>query len=218
MSGFTINSSFVDTKEGWESALAQLLSVPSYKKFFEVTSKHTPVVVKNNPSFAHSSDRGNCHLNCKLAEEQGFGKRVSGWYVMCEHLYEEMPVGNCRLIHHSNILLPDGTLINPTDDEGKGFHVFIQDESRQYDFEADVGYNDRMIFGDEFLKDHPNSRSIPRNKVYFASADQYDRNMIYERFKRYTSKSELFNALPKTVSREEQMKWMALKTTGQFEP
>jgi hypothetical protein len=108
-------------------------------------------------------------------------------------------------------------LINPTDDEGKGFHVFIQDENRQYDFGADVGYNDRMIFGDDFLKDHPNSRSIPRNKVHFASADQYDRNMIYERFKRYTSKSELFNDLPKTASREEQMKWMALKTTGRFE-
>ena len=213
MSGYTLKEGFADTYDGWQDVLAQIMAVTSYKTFFQVTSPHSPVVVKNDPSYAPSNDRNQCHMNCKIAEESGLGKHISGWYLMCEYIFNEFPTGMCRLVHHSNILLPDGTFINPTDDQNS-YHIFIRDDRRVYNFRDDVGYNDRMVLGDEFMKGQNTREPVPRNKVLYSANEYYDRDLKFEKFKRYATKEEAYAQVPQSLSEQDKIKWLTLKTNA----
>lgn len=211
MSNFTLANNISDQLESWDDALKNTLKIPSFKKFLEVTSKHKPVVVINNPKISKFNERNRCHENCRLAELEGLGTRVSGWYIMSKIVYSEYPVGMLRLIHHSNLLLPDGTLVNTTDDEGRAFHLFLKDENRDFDFDKSIGFNDRMVLGDDFLAKSKTMKSVPRNKVLFASESEFDRDLIFEKFTRYKSSEEIFSALPKGLTPKEKQKWLTLK-------
>ena len=124
-------------------------------------------------TFYKLNKRGNCHENCRQAEADGLGLRVSGWYVMNEFTHDGFADGMCRLVHHSNLMLADGSLLNITSDDDANFHIFIQDEARDFDFDNRIGYNDRMVFGDSFLV----GRSVPRNKVHFAAKGELSRDI-----------------------------------------
>jgi hypothetical protein len=202
-----------NTMNGWNDALRKMQKIASYKKFFEITSKHAPIVVKNDSTFYKINKKGNCHINCKLAEEDGLGKRVSGWYVMNEFTHEAFVSGMCRIVHHSNLLLRDGSLVNITRGGEDAAHIFIQDDLRDFDFVNRVGYNDRMVFGDDFFI----GRTIPRNKVHFAAKGEFDRDITFEKFKIYASKLEALKTIPKSLPYQKQIKWMTLKTTCYLE-
>jgi hypothetical protein len=209
MSELKISSDVKNNAHGWADVLNKTLEVASYKKFIEVTSKHAPIVVKNDSTFYKINKKGNCHINCNIAEEKGLGKRVSGWYLMNEFTHEGFIDGMCRLVHHSNLMLADGTLINITSGgEGK-FHIFIQDDYRDFDLINKVGFNDRMVFGDSFLV----GRNVPRNKTHYAAQDQFDRDVFFEKFKIHSSKEEALKSIPQNLSYHEQVKWVTLKTT-----
>lgn len=207
-------SGFDDSLVGFTDALQRTLSVRSYRRFFEITSPYRPCVVLNTPNLANSNDPNQCHMNCKLAQEQGLGIAISGWYVMNEFIFEGFAPGMLRLIHHSNLLLQDGSLVNPTSDLGCTHHIFLRDDKRHYCFESRIGYNDRMVFADNFMVGQDHVRAVPRNKVLFASASEYDRDPYYECFKVYDSPEAVMQDLPKSLSLQEQRKWMTLKSTA----
>ena len=205
---------FDDNIDNWNAALEEIMLVPSYRKFFATTSPHKPVVVSNTPCGNVPNTFGMCHLNCHHAELAGIGTRVSGWYVMCEFLHNEIPTGMCRLIHHSNILLSDGTLVNPTVDYGRSHHVFIRDDERAFDLLNKVGYNDRMVFGDAFLRGHRTSRPVPRNKVLYAAREYWERDVFFEKFKFHYTREDLWATVPKCLHPSKVATWIALKTNG----
>ena len=204
-----IAKNVVNTFEGWSEALEKMLKVQSYKKFFAVTSKFEPIVVENDSTLFEKNKEGFCHLNCKDAENEGLGKRVSGWYVMNEFTHEVFNSGLCKLVHHSNLLLANGKIVNPTVCGDEVAHIFIQDDERDFDFENKIGFNDRMIFGDSFLV----GNSVPRNKVHFSALSEFSRDVYFEKFKIYASGEDAMKVIPKNISYQEQVKWMTLKTT-----
>ena len=207
---------FENNLGGWNKALDQTLAVQSYKKFLQETSPFEPVVVENNPNLTESNSRNQCHENCRIAESNGLGKKVSGWKIANEFIYADLVVGMMRITHHSNLILPDGTLINPTRDDIRSHHLFLRDDNRYFDFDKRIGYNDRMVFGDAFLVGRDGQRAIPRNKVFFVSGSEFDRDLIYEKFKVYLTQEEVFADMPRNLSKAEQVKWMTLKSTASF--
>ena len=198
----------VNDYNGWNEVLQKTMAIKSYKKFFEVTSQKSAVVVKNDASIFRENKIGHCHENCRKAELEGLGLRVSGWYVMNEFTHESFASGMCRLVHHSNLLLADGSIVNITSDVEAKYQIFIQDELRDYDFENRIGYNDRLLFGDTFRV----GASVPRNKVHFAAKDKFSRDVYFEKFKLYTSDDKESIQIPNNLSYKEQITWITLKT------
>ena len=217
MSGYTFADGFKNDLDSWTLALEKTMAIPSYKRFLEVTSKHQLQIVVNNPNLVQSNDRNQCHENCRLAELDGVGIKVSGWYLLNEFIYSDFSAGMLRLIHHSNLLLPDGSYINPTNDEDRTHHIFLRDDNRHFDFGKNIGYNDRMVLGDSFMFGRSNVKSIPRNKVLFASDVEYERDLYYEKFKVHKSVEEVMAEMPKGLTKEQQEKWMVLKSSARFE-
>ena len=213
MSKLKISNTVSNNFKGWNEVLQKTLAVTSYRRFFEVTSKHNSTVVINNSDLYKSNKVGNCHENCRLAEKDGLGIRVSGWYVMNEFTHEYFANGMCRLTHHSNLLLSDGTLINITKDTKASHHIFIRDDSRDFDFENRIGYNDRMIFGDEFLV----GKAVPRNKVHFANKSEFSRDVYFEKFKIYKKEEHHLIQIPSDLNYQEQIMWLTLKTNVSYE-
>ena len=208
MSEMNIAKGVENNSNGWNVVMQKMLQVVSYKKFFEVTSKHNPIVVKNDYDLYEFNKKGNCHLNCKKAEEDGLGIRVSGWYVMNEFTHEAFANGMCRLIYHSNLLLADGTMVNITKGGSETSHIFIQDNGRDFDFENMIGYNDRMLFGDKYMV----GCSVPRNKVHFAARSEFSRDLMFEKFKIYKPSERSQFTIPTNFSYEKQIQWLTLKT------
>lgn len=208
-----LRNGFVDDLNGWETALTEIVAVPSYKKFFEITSSYKAIVVPNNTKLSQFNSRNQCHINCELAAKEGLGRQVSGWYVYCEYIFDDFPVGMCKLVHHSNLLLEDGTYVNPTIDDHT-HHIFIRDDKRTYDLMNETGYNDRMVFGDRFMVGKDFIRSVPRNKILFSSGEHYDRDRYYEKFRVYKSPAEALGEVPTGLVGEERAKWLALKTNA----
>ncbi|MEK8123181.1 hypothetical protein WOB59_08945 [Methylocystis sp. IM4] len=132
---------------------------------------------------------------------------------MCEYIFEEIPAGMCRLVHHSNILLPNGTLINPTYDPCS-HHIFFRDDRRAFSFRDGIGYNDRMVLGDEFLKGQKTREPVPRNKVLYSANEYYDRDLRFEKFRMYETKEEAYAQVPQSLSEEDKIKWLTLKTNA----
>jgi hypothetical protein len=210
MSAYT--TVFEDNYENWSKALYRTLENPSYKKFLEITSQNAPIVVANKVLNNINNDKSQCHLNCELAEADGHGQQVSGWYLMNEFLFNECESGICRLIHHSILLLPNGEYINITDDEGRSHHIFLPDPSRRYDMINNIGFNDRMVFDNNFMKGKDAIQAVPRNKVLYACNEYYDRDASFEKFRMYNTEREAMESIPKGLSRSEQDKWLTLKT------
>jgi hypothetical protein len=163
-----------------------------------------------------TNDRNQCHENCRLAELNEVGKSISGWYLLNEFIFSEFEAGCLRLIHHSNLILPDGTYINPTNDEGRTHHIFLRDDERKFDFDKNIGYNDRMVFGDSFMIGREHIKAVPRNKVLFASDSEFDRDTYYEKFKVFESYDSLMQSMPKGLTKDRQEKWLNLKSTARF--
>jgi hypothetical protein len=218
MSDYTFADGFTNDFDGWSKAVEKTMAVPSYKRFLEVTSSYSLMVVENNPNLTKVNDRNQCHENCRLAELEGIGKRISGWFVMNEFIYKEYGTGMMRLVHHSNLLLPDGTYINPTLDLNRTHHIFLRDDKRHFDFEKLIGYNDRMVFGDSFMVGRDHFRAVPRNKVLFAAEEEYDRDLYYEKFRVHKTPEEVFNEMPKGLTNEQKQRWLKLKSSARFGP
>jgi hypothetical protein len=216
MAEFTYIEGFTNDLDGWTKAMEKTIAIPSYKRFLEVTSKSSLLVVANDPNLTKSNDRNQCHENCRLAEVQGIGKRVSGWYVINEFIYSEYGSGVMRLVHHSNLLLPNGTYINPTNVGKNSHHIFLRDDERHFNFEKLVGYNDRMVFGDSFMVGRDHIRAVPRNKVLYSSEHEYDRDKYFEKFTVHTSPESVMKDMPKGISLKEQERWMILKSSARF--
>jgi len=216
MSGFTFADNFTNNLAGWTKAMEQTIAVPSYKRFLEVTSSFDLVVVPNNPNLTKTNDRNQCHENCRLAELDGVGKRVSGWYLMNEFIYSEYASGMLRLVHHSNLLLPDDSYINPTSDENNSHHIFLRDDKRHFDFDKNIGYNDRMVFGDSFMAGRDTRKTVPRNKVLYACEGEYDRDLMYEKFTVHTSLESVIKDMPKRLTDEQRQHWITLKSSAKF--
>lgn len=216
MAGFTFTDGFTNDLAGWTTAMNKTIAVLSYKRFLEITSKSSLVVVGNDPTLTKNNDRNQCHENCRIAELQGVGKRISGWYVVNEFIYSEFSSGMMKLVHHSNLLLPDGTYVNPTSDGDNSHHIFLKDDERHFDFENLVGYNDRMVFGDNFMVGRDHIRAVPRNKVLYSSEHEYDRDKYYEKFTVHTSPESVLRDMPKGLSIQEQERWMILKSSARF--
>ena len=216
MAGFTYTEGFTNDLVGWTMAMEKTVSVPSYKRFLEVTSNFNLVVVANDPTLTNSNNKAQCHENCRLAELQGVGERVSGWHVFNEFIFSDFTSGMMRLVHHSNLILPNGTYINPTRDRENSHHIFLRDDKRQFDFMNLIGFNDRMIFGDNFMVGRDRYRAVPRNKVLFASDSEYDRDLIYEKFKVHKSQEDVFADMPSSLNHEQQKRWMILKSSARF--
>ena len=216
MSGYTFATGFKNDFDSWSLAIEKTIAVPSYKRFLEVTSEHKLQVIVNNPKLISTNDRNQCHENCKLAELNGIGKKVSGWYLLNEFIFSEFSTGMLRLIHHSNLLLPDGSYINPTNDENRTHHIFLRDDKRHFDFDKNIGYNDRMVLADSFLIGRKNVKAIPRNKVLFASDGECERDLYYEKFTVHKSVEAVKADMPKGLTIEQQEKWMVLKSSARF--
>jgi len=216
MSAYQFIDGFENNLDDWTKALKQTLSVQSFKKFLQVTSPFEPVVVKNNSNLTDTNSRNQCHENCRIAELNGQGKKVSGWMIQNEFIYSDFVAGMMRIVHHSNLLLPDGTYINITKNKNRSHHLFLRDDNRHFDFNKMIGYNDRMVFGDAFMVGRDRYRAVPRNKVHFSSEAVFDRDLIYEKFKVHKSESEVFADMPRGLNNEQQKRWMILKSTARF--
>ena len=216
MFGCTFVAGFENDFHSWVQVIEKTLAVPSYKRFLDVTSKYELQVVPNNQNLLPVNDRNQCHENCRLSEVNGVGKRISGWYLLNDFIFFEIPIGTMRLTHHSNLLFSDGSLINPTIDDNRTHHIFLRDDDRHFDFTKNTGYNDRMVFGDSFMIGPENIKAIPRNKVLFASGSEFDQDVFYEKFTVYETSDAVMLAMPKGLTKAQQEKWMTLKTTARF--
>jgi len=210
-SGFQLIDDLTKDITTWERVLEKMLAVPSYKKFFEVTSPYKPVVVRNNSSITPFNQNLNCHFNVKNAVENGLGEHVFGWEICNEFVFKQMPRGLCQLVSHSNLLDINGELFNITQKEFP-FSFFLRDDSRKYDFTNRIGYNNRLIYGDDFKPNGP-SRNIPRNKLFYESQGEIDRNMFFEKFQEPEENSleSIQKLIPKNLSAQEKLKWISLK-------
>jgi hypothetical protein len=216
MGKLNLAAGLVNDLDGWTKALEMTLGVASYKRFLEVTSSYVPIVVENDAAFPEFSSRNKCHINCRSVELDGKGRRVSGWYIINEFVSSDFPRGMMRLVHHSNVLLVDDKMINPTFDYGNSHHLFLRDDERDYDFDKDIGYNDRMVFGDEFMLGADSHKAVPRNKVLFAADGEFDRDLYYEKFTVHKSTDEVLAACPILLSEEEKRRWITLKSSARF--
>ncbi len=209
---YTENNFDSSSPAAWESVKQQILEVPSYKKFLSVTSDQDLSIVANKSDFSGFNKKNNCHENCQRLEELGMGTAVSGWYVLCDIIFYEVPPGLFRLVHHCNLRLSDGTLINPTiDNINVPFHLFLRDDKRRYDLDQEIGYNDRMMFSDAYEPEPGITKSVPRNKVLYARDEYFSRDLTYERFKVYKTLGELAAAVPKSLDYQDRVLWRALK-------
>lgn len=200
------------SREGWDRIKQEILAAPSYQRFLSVTSNQDLAVVENRADFSELNQENNCHENCQRLEELGMGTAVSGWYVLCDTIFNEVPTGVCRLVHHCNLQLLDGALVNPTiDNMNSPFHLFLRDDKRGYDLDQEIGYNDRMMFSDTYEPEPYSTKSVPRNKVLYARDEYFSRDLAYERFKVYKTLGELAAAVPKSLSQADRKLWMALK-------
>lgn len=213
MQKLKLSAGLQDNYTSWEAALEKIMAVPSYKMFFKETSKFKPVVVRNDINFGPTNNEGESHQNCLRAELEGLGKRVSGWNLYCEHLFEIIPEGMCKLVHHSNIFLPDGTYVNPTD-SGYSHHIFLRDDKRDYDFESDIGYNDRTWFTRKFNVKPFKIGRVPRNTVMFSKRSAIDSDPFFEKYKFCNTIEEFYDQIPKGLPEEYMDKWIKLKTSG----
>jgi len=213
---YSFINGFSDDISDWSNALEQVCSNSSFKRFLQVTSKSRLLVVPNRPDLTLTNDRQQCHENCRLAQEDGLGLLVSGWYLLTGYVFDDLPGGYLRLIHHSNLILKDGSIVNISNDEGSKYHLFLPDDQRQFDFENCFGYNDRMIFGDEFIVGRDYIRAVPRNKVLYAVNEEYDRDARYEKFRIYRSENEMFADIPRGLSSSDMKRWITFKTNVRF--
>jgi len=200
----------------YQIALEKTLAVPSYKKFLEITSPYQPIVVINNSADFADNDKAQCHENCRLAELEGRGKLVSGWYLMNEFIFSEYQSGCLRLVHHSNLLQEDGTLLNPTCDGNRTHQIFLRDDKRIFDFENQIGYNDRMVFGDGFMVGRDYIKAVPRNKVLFGADSKYDRDLMYEKFTVHQTREDVMKAMPVGLTKEKAERWLIFKSSARF--
>ncbi len=215
-SSYKFIDGFIDNMAYWENVLKQVKSRLSFKRFLDVTSEQGPLVVSNRPDLTLTNDRHQCHENCRLAALSGLGTPVSGWYLLTEFVFEDWPRGYLRLIHHSNLMLADRSIVNITNDEGRKHHLFLPDDKRSFDFSNNIGYNDRLVFGDEFMAGRDHVRAVPRNKVLYAVDEEYERDAQYEKFRIYQSKEEIFAAIPKGLSSKDVQRWILFKTNIRF--
>lgn len=213
---FTLIDKISNDEQTWINAISSITSVPSYEKFLRITSERSLVVVKNNQNFAEDNTRNQCHENCRKAEIEGKGKRVPGWIVLSEFTYKECAAGILRLVHHSNMQLDDGSYVNPTNNFRNLHHIFLPDEKRDYDFDKCMGYNDRMVFSDNFMVGRDFYKAVPRNRVLFTADDEFHRDLYYEKFTVHKSPEEVMADMPKGLSAEQEKKWITLKSTARF--
>jgi hypothetical protein len=71
-----------------------------------------------------------------------------------------------------------------------------------------------MVFGDGFMIGREDIKAIPRNKVLFASGSEFDQDVFYEKFTVYETLDAVILAMPKGLTKAQQEKWMALKSTA----
>jgi hypothetical protein len=135
---------------------------------------------------------------------------LSGWIVINEFIFENCPVGICRLVHHCNLKLKNEKILNITKDNYETpFHIFIRDDKRKFNFNKNEGYNDRQIFADHSIHEDEN---IPRNKVFFFAEDYFDKDLYFEKFTMHKNIKELLKLVPKNLKEEDRLKWMMLKS------
>lgn len=213
---FTFVDGFANDFASYQAALEKTMKVPSYKKFIEITSPYQPIVVVNNTNFSNNNDRNQCHENCRLAELEGKGKLVSGWYLMNEFMFSDYMSGSLRLVHHSNLMLDDGTFLNPTYEGNRTHQIFLRDNKRHFDFEKQVGYNDRMVFGDIFMLGRDHIKAVPRNKVLFGADGEFDRDLRYEKFTVHQTREDVIAALPRGLTTEQRERWLIFKSSARF--
>jgi|688.fasta_scaffold491489_2 hypothetical protein len=194
----------------WHLMLEEMLKVESYKTFFSITSTHEPIVVENKLIEGLNSDKDDCHGNVKSAVDKMKGEMLSGWIVINEFIFENCPVGICRLVHHCNLKLKNEKILNITKDNYETpFHIFIRDDKRKFNFDKNEGYNDRMIFADHLKHENKN---IPRNKVFFCAEDYFDRDLYFEKFTIHKNKEELSKLIPHNLNDKDRLKWIMLKS------
>ena len=201
-----------DNLEGWNEALAKIMAIPSYRKFFEITSPFPAVIVKNFPDLKNASKEERRAANREFAAMHMQGYYIDGWQVVCDYTHHELVKNVCRLIHHRNILMPNGDIVNSDDDNGRSHHIFIRDEKRLFDHHYKIGYNIRLLFGDDFQREQGDDIVVTRNKVYFSSGPFIDSDPKFEKFKVYPNFEFANMAMPRNLSEQEQAKWMAMKT------
>jgi hypothetical protein len=196
--------------ETWKLMLEQMLRIESYKTFFSITSIHKPIIVENKLIERLDNYKNDCHANVRSAANKGEGEMLSGWIVINEFIFENCPIGLCRLIHHCNLKLKNEKILNITRDNFETpFHIFIRDDRRKFNFDKNEGYNDRQIFADHLI--HKNT-NLPRNKVFFCAENYFDRDLYFEKFTIHKNKEELFELIPSNLKDEDRLKWMTLKS------
>ena len=73
-----------------------------------------------------------------------------------------------------------------------------------------------MVLADSFLIGQKNVKVIPRNKVLFASDGECERDLYYEKFTVHKSVEAVKADMPKGLTKEQQEKWMVLKSSARF--
>ncbi len=210
MTKWILKNNLTKEIETWKLMLEQMLKIESYKTFFSITSIHNPIIVENKLIEGLDSYKNDCHENVRLAASKDEGEMLSGWIVINEFIFENCPVGICRLAHHCNLKLKTEKILNITKDNYETpFHIFIRDDKRKYNFDKNEGYNDRQIFADHSKHKDEN---IPRNEVFFCSEDYFDRDLYFEKFTGNMNIKELLKLVPKNLKDEDKLKWMMLKT------
>lgn len=190
---------FDDNVTNWNNALKQIMAVPGYRKFFELTSPHEPMLVHNMTDIPNPTSPVECHKRSEYAVENYSGMRISGWYVICNQLFNEVPAGVCHLVNHSNVLFDEEKLfVNPVGDFGRLAHIFIPDGERAYDVTTEVGYNDRLYFTDDYLGDDDlyGEHSVVRNSVYFKRNSYIDNHPDAEKYATFYSMNDLLASIP----------------------
>lgn len=91
-------------KRNWNLEVNAWTNVKNWKlqNFFSITSIHKPIIVENKLIEGLDNYKDDCHGNVRSAANKGEGEMLSGWIVINEFIFENCPIGLCRLLHHCN--------------------------------------------------------------------------------------------------------------------
>lgn len=210
----------------WQAKLIALQHDQQINSFLTSISKSSLQLVRNDNKNALGSEARNCHSNVQQFVEKHGGEAIYGWIILPgEARFGENLKGSTWAIFHCNWRSPSNDLANITLPFDGTYQFFLPDPNRAYNFDKDEGYNSRVSYTREFIKNR-NITHLSPNVTYYTAGEFASRDRIYEKFTRVLSMDAVLEHVPAAMKvfkngqwhvTPEGKKYMTLKFNVNFE-
>jgi len=181
-------------QDHWLMITAELMANEEVVRFVRTISSCEIEVVEQSSVGAANSTVGRCHLNVREQVEQQGGKQVYGWQIATERTEGATLKGCVYAMFHSCWKEGNGVLWDITD-AAVNTRLFLPDPLRQYDYENEISYNNRVVFLSDYECRNAMDK-VAKNKTYYTAKGYKSRDTVFEKYKRPKSLEEVHAALP----------------------